>query len=58
MENKTSESLGLTLLLILFIALKLTHVINWPWWWVLSPIWIPIALVVIIIAFAYLKSKL
>jgi hypothetical protein len=28
-------------LLIIFITLKLTHVINWNWIWVLSPIWIP-----------------
>lgn len=37
-------------LTILFIALKLTYVINWSWWWVLSPIWIPIAVVLGIIA--------
>lgn len=29
-----------SLLTLLFIALKLTHVIDWSWWWVLSPIWI------------------
>lgn len=27
-------------LTIAFIVLKLTGVINWSWWWVLSPIWI------------------
>ena len=32
-----------TLLTILFIALKLTHVIAWSWWWVLSPLWIGFA---------------
>lgn len=35
---------GLTLLLLLFIALKLTGVIAWSWWWVLSPFWIPLVL--------------
>jgi len=30
-----------SLLLILFITLKLTHVINWNWIWVLSPMWVP-----------------
>jgi hypothetical protein len=25
---------------LLFIGLKLTHTIDWSWWWVLSPIWI------------------
>lgn len=29
-----------TLLTLLFVALKLTHVIGWSWVWVLSPIWI------------------
>ena len=40
---------GLTfvdVLLLVFIVLKLCGVINWSWWWVLSPIWIPLALFV------------
>ena len=37
-------------LTILFIALKLTHVIDWNWWWVLSPIWIPIVAALGVIA--------
>jgi hypothetical protein len=28
-------------LLLVFITLKLTSVIAWSWWWVLSPIWLP-----------------
>ena len=41
----------LTLLTVLFIGLKLGNVIDWSWWWVLSPLWIPLAfgLVLIII---------
>lgn len=31
-------------LTILFIGLKLGNVITWSWWWVLSPIWLPVAL--------------
>lgn len=31
------------LLTIVFIVLKLTHVINWSWWWVLAPSWICLA---------------
>jgi ABC-type polysaccharide/polyol phosphate export permease len=30
-------------LALLFIALKLAGVIDWSWWWVTSPIWIPLA---------------
>lgn len=29
-------------LTILFIGLKLTGYITWSWWWVLSPVWIPL----------------
>ena len=27
-------------LTITFVVLKLTHIINWSWWWVFSPFWI------------------
>lgn len=40
---------GLTLLSILFIGLKLTGYITWSWWWVLSPVWIPIALILVLL---------
>lgn len=39
------------LLTIAFIVLKLTGVITWSWIWVLSPIWISFALVVLSIVF-------
>jgi uncharacterized protein (DUF983 family) len=32
------------ILLIVFIVLKLTGVIAWSWWWVLSPLWISLAI--------------
>ena len=38
-----------TLLLVAFIVLKLCHVIEWAWVWVLSPLWIPFALWLIIV---------
>ena len=39
----------ISMLGILFIGLKLMGYIGWSWWWVLSPIWLPIALVGLII---------
>ena len=51
-ENKTTVSggIGFTgLLQVAFIVLKLIGVIKWSWLWVLSPIWISIALFVLII---------
>jgi len=35
---------------VLFVALKLCHVIDWPWLWVLCPLWIPTVLVVLLLA--------
>lgn len=37
-------SSGLGLLTVLFIGLKLTGFIGWSWWWVLAPMWGPLAL--------------
>lgn len=37
------------LLTIVFITLKLIGTIDWSWWWVLSPIWIPFALAFLIL---------
>lgn len=36
------------LLTIVFIVLKLTKVINWPWVWVLAPLWVSLILFVFI----------
>lgn len=56
-ERSTSSSSGpgfITLLTLLFIALKLTGFIDWSWWWVLAPLWIgiPFAIFVVLLVFA------
>lgn len=38
------------LLTVLFIALKLTHVIAWSWVWVLAPFWIGVVLWFVVFA--------
>lgn len=53
MSEKRSNSISfLGLLTILFIGLKLTNYIDWSWWWVLSPIWIPFSFGVLVILLA------
>lgn len=37
-----------TLLQIAFIVLKLCHVIEWSWLWVLAPTWIPLIIALLI----------
>ncbi len=51
-----------SLLLVLFVGLKLGAIIAWSWWWVLAPLWLPLvlAMVVAIIAVAvqvYVQSE-
>lgn len=47
-DNKRKSSGGgasiVTLLWVIFLILKLTHVIDWKWYWVFSPIWIAASL--------------
>ena len=38
------------ILFIVFLVLKLTHTIDWSWWWVTAPLWIPTAFVAGILA--------
>jgi len=58
-NNSSSGGVGFTgLLAVLFIGLKLGHVINWSWWWVLSPLWIGLAIVIVILVFVAIVSWL
>lgn len=51
MNNKNSNGgIGLVgLLTIVFTVLNLTRVITWSWWWVLSPMWISILLLIVVL---------
>lgn len=58
-NSNSSGGIGIGgVLLIVFIVLKLCGVIAWSWWWVLSPLWIPIALWLAIVAIAGIFSSL
>ena len=35
-------------LTLIFITLKLCHIIDWSWVWVLAPLWIPLSVVLAI----------
>ena len=43
---------------IVFVVLKLTGLISWPWFWVLSPYWITAALTIILVIIVLLGRKL
>ena len=47
-----------TTLGLIFIVLKLLDVITWSWLWVLSPFWIPLIIVSVILSIIFGKSYL
>lgn len=56
-STSSSSGIGFSgLLAIVFITLKLLGVIAWSWWWVLSPLWIGLAigLAIIIVCLLFL----
>lgn len=57
-QKKTIFELNLSsfmmLLSLLFIGLKLGHVIDWSWWFVLSPIYAPFVLLYIALGIIWL----
>ena len=62
MENRNNNTnkggIGFTgLLTIAFIVLKLCGVITWSWLWVLSPLWIPLALVIVLVIIYLILSR-
>lgn len=49
MNNKTTTGITfIDLLGLLFIALKLMGVIDWDWWVVLIPVWLPLVMLLVL----------
>ena len=56
-KRTTSGGVGITgLLQVAFIVLKLCGVIKWSWWWVLTPTWGTIALVLLLVLFGLILT--
>ncbi len=53
-NSSTSSGIGVAGLLgVAFVVLKLTGYIDWSWWWVTAPLWIPtVVVIVMLIVFA------
>jgi hypothetical protein len=57
MEKNSSAGGGIGfwgMLQIVFIVLKLTHIIDWPWVWVLAPAWIGVIITVIVLVVVFI----
>ena len=53
-ETTTFNSSLLTILFVVFLVLKVTGNIDWSWWWVTSLLWIPLALLFVILGIAFI----
>ena len=56
MENNSSGIGVLGIVFIVFLILKLTDNIDWSWWWVTSPLWIPLGIGILIILIIQLSD--
>lgn len=44
-ERSSSNGLGFgSVLFLIFLVLKLTHYIDWSWWLITAPLWLPVIL--------------
>lgn len=48
-KDNGSRNIFLSLLTVLFIGLKITHYVDWSWFWVLSPIILPLCFVLVLL---------
>lgn len=46
------------LLFLVFLVLKLVGVIDWSWWWITAPLWVPTVLFIIIFAVTFIAISL
>ena len=56
-KDATKSTIGLSgLVFIVFLVLKLAEigqVANWSWWWVISPLWLPLLAFIAIVLVAF-----
>ena len=57
-SNYTSRLSFSSVLFLVFLVLKLTNVIDWSWWWVTAPLWIPIIIFFVVVSGVYAFYKI
>lgn len=57
--NTSSGGVGFCgLLTVAFIVLRLTGYIDWDWWWVLAPLWVPMLILFLVFVVGEALTKL
>ena len=58
MDNNSSGGLSfISILTLIFITLKLCKIITWSWFWVLSPIILPLMICLILFIISWIIKK-
>ncbi len=48
--ERSNNGIGLVgVLFVVFLVLKLTHVIDWSWWWITAPLWVPVVITLLVL---------
>ena len=50
------NSIFVELITVAFVVLRLLNIIDWSWWWVLSPLWIPCGLAILALIIIWVVS--
>jgi hypothetical protein len=57
-RESSSSGIGIGMILFLiFMVLKLTNHIDWSWWWITSPLWIPVLFLILFFLISYIILK-
>jgi hypothetical protein len=57
-KESSSSGIGIGMILFLiFMVLKLTNHIDWSWWWITSPLWIPVSFLILFFLISYIILK-
>lgn len=57
MDENNNTGIGIPgVSLIVFIVLKLCNLVDWPWWVVLSPLWLYAIIILVVILFIVAKN--
>ena len=53
-SSRGSGDIFISLLQVALIVLKLTNVIAWSWLWVLAPLWMSVAIIVVLLGIVFI----
>ena len=40
------------------VTLKLFHLVDWSWWWVFAPLWVPVAVLILFVILLAITGRI